>query len=158
MPFLNQITLPQVRMTFTTKFFLISLCQFLTFFFFFFLDIFNSIWTTGVFPPSWRKAVISPIPKPGKDHSDPNNYRPIALTSCLCKTMERMVFDLFVWRLESINALGSVQCGFRKNRSTIDHLVRFESFIRNALIKGEHVVSILFDLEKAYDTGNMAFF
>ena len=41
---------------------------------------------------------------------------------------------------------------FGKNRSTIDHLVRFESFIRNALIKGEHVVSILFDLEKAYDT------
>ena len=116
------------------------------------LDIFNSVWATGVFSRSWRKAVVIPIPKPGKDQSDPNNYRPIALTSCLCKTMERMVFERFVWRLESVNALDYVQCGFRKHRSTIDHLVRFESFVRNALIKGEHVVSILFDLEKAYDT------
>ena len=62
------------------------------------------------------------------------------------------MFEHFVWRLESINALDSVQCGFRKNRSTSDHLVRFEPFVRNALIKGENVVSILFDLEKAYDT------
>ena len=116
------------------------------------LNIFNTIWTTGVFPPSWRKAIIIPIPKPGKDHSDPNNYRPIALTSCLCKTMERLVFDRFIWQLENINALDSVQCGFRKGRSTVDHLVRFESFVRNALIKGDHVVSVLFDLEKAYDT------
>ena len=29
--------------------------------------------------------------KPGKDNSNPANYHPIALTSCLCKTMERMV-------------------------------------------------------------------
>ena len=45
------------------------------------LEVFNTIWSSGSFPPSWRKAVIIPIPKPGKDHSDPNNYRPIALTS-----------------------------------------------------------------------------
>ena len=66
--------------------------------------------------------------------------------------MERLVFERFIWQLENINALDSVQCGFRKGRSTVDHLVRFESFVRNALIKGDHVVSVLFDLEKAYDT------
>jgi hypothetical protein len=42
--------------------------------------------------------------------------------------------------------------GFRQGRSTLDHLVRFETFIRNAFAKNEHAVSIFFDLEKAYDT------
>ena len=55
------------------------------------LHIFNGIWTIGVFPESWRLATIIPIPKPGKDHAEPTNYRPIALTSCLCKTLERMI-------------------------------------------------------------------
>ena len=30
-----------------------------------------------------------PIPKPGKDPTNPTNYYPIALTSYICKTMER---------------------------------------------------------------------
>ncbi|GFO23346.1 RNA-directed DNA polymerase from mobile element jockey [Plakobranchus ocellatus] len=47
------------------------------------LKLFNNIWTTGDIPPSWRAASVVPIPKPGKDPSDPSNYRPIALTSCL---------------------------------------------------------------------------
>ena len=34
----------------------------------------------------------------------------------------------------------------------MDHLVRFETFIRNAFIKKEHVLTIFFDLKKAYDT------
>jgi hypothetical protein len=42
--------------------------------------------------------------------------------------------------------------GFRQGRSTLDHLVRFETFIRNAFPKNEHAVSIFFNLEKAYDT------
>ncbi|GFO40540.1 ribonuclease hi [Plakobranchus ocellatus] len=54
------------------------------------LKLFNNIWTTGDIPPSWREASVVPIPKPGKDPSDPSNYRPIALMSCLCKTLERM--------------------------------------------------------------------
>ncbi|GFO40825.1 reverse transcriptase [Plakobranchus ocellatus] len=38
-------------------------------------------------PPSWREASVVIIPKLSKD---PSNYRPIALTSYLCKTLERM--------------------------------------------------------------------
>ena len=38
----------------------------------------------------WQYAATIPIPKPGKDPAEPNNNRPIALTSCLCKTLERM--------------------------------------------------------------------
>ena len=116
------------------------------------LGLMNDIWTSGDLPSIWKLATVIPIPKPNKDHTDPSNYRPIALTSCVCKTMERMVNDRLVWFLESNGLLANIQCGFRQGRSTLDHLVRFESFIRNAFSKNEHVVSIFFDLEKAYDT------
>jgi len=52
------------------------------------LETLNNIWFAGNFPPSWRTSTVIPIPKPTKDASDPNNYRPIALTSCLCNVME----------------------------------------------------------------------
>ena len=104
---------------------------------------------SGIFPPSWSEATIVAIPKPGKDSSDPNNYRPIALTSCLCKTMERVMNNRLLWVLESKGLLASEQCGFRKNRSTADHLVRFDSYIRNAFAKKEHVLAIFFDLDPA---------
>ena len=54
-------------------------------------NIFNYIWTTGKFPKDWTYATIIPIPKPGKDPAESNNYRPIALTSCLYKTLVRMI-------------------------------------------------------------------
>jgi len=55
------------------------------------LSVFNDIWLTGNFPSSWRQSYVVPIPKPEKDTSVLTNYRPIALTSCVCKVMERMV-------------------------------------------------------------------
>ena len=116
------------------------------------LKVYNSIWESGTFPPSWRGAVVVPITKAGKDPKNPTNYRPIVPTSCLSKTMERMVNARLMWCLESEGHLADVQCGLRKNRSTVDHLVRFESFVREASIKKEHVVAIVFYLEKAYDT------
>ena len=116
------------------------------------LKVYNQVWESGVFPPSWREALVIPIPKPGKDTTKPENYRPIALTSCLCKTMERMVNARLVHCLESTDAFANEQCGFRKGRSTTDHLVRFESFVRDAFARDKHVVAIFFDLEKAYDT------
>ena len=116
------------------------------------LHIFNDIWATGVFPDSWRLATVMPIPKPGKDHAEPTNYRPIALTSCLCKTLERMINKRLVWYLESNDLISPIQSGFRSERSTNDHLIRLETFIRDAFVNREHVVSVFFDLEKAYDT------
>ena len=116
------------------------------------LDIFNDMWETGKFPESWELATVIPIPKPGKDHAEPNSYRPIALTSCLCKTLERMINVRLVWYLESNNLISPVQSGFHSERSTNDNLVRLETFIRDAFVAKEHVVAVFFDLEKAYDT------
>ena len=117
-----------------------------------FSNIFNNIWTTGKISEDWTLATIIPIPKPGKDPAEPNNYRPIALTSCLCKTLERMINKRLTWFLESINHISRFQSRFRSDRSTTDNLVRLETFIRDAFIKKEHVVAVFFDLEKAYDT------
>ena len=63
-----------------------------------------------------------------------------------------MVNNLLMWVLESKGLLASEQCGFRKNPSTSDHLARFGSYIRNAFAKKEDVITIFFDLAKAYDT------
>ena len=63
-----------------------------------------------------------------------------------------MINARLMWSLESQGLLSEKQCGFRKNRCTLDHLIRFETFIRNAFVKKEHVLTIFFDLEKAYDT------
>lgn len=116
------------------------------------LQTFNNMWECDRFPPIWRQAIVLPIPKPGKTHTDPTNYRPISLTSCLCKTFERMLNNRLIWILESQNILSNIQCGFRKNRSTVDHLIRLETYIRKKFLKQHHVVAIFFDLEKAYDT------
>ena len=108
------------------------------------LNILNKIWTTGRFPSGWRKAIIIPIPKPGKDPESPSSYRPIALTSCICKTMEWMINRRLVWFLESHKLLSSGQCLFRARRGTVDHLIRFETFAREAYVHNQHMVSTLF--------------
>ena len=116
------------------------------------LDIINETWKSDTFPESWREALIISIPKPRKDYFNPLNCRPIALTSCICKTVERMVNERLVWYLEKNGLLAKQQCGYRSNRSTVDHLVRLETFIRDAFIHNQHLVAVFFDLQKAYDT------
>ena len=116
------------------------------------LAIFNHVWQSGEFPSSWHQAIVIPLPKPGKDTSDPNNYRPIALTSCICKTMERMVNSRLIYYLEQNHIITEFQSGFRRQRSTMDQLVRLVTWVREGLANGQHVVAVFFDLEKAYDT------
>ena len=70
----------------------------------------------------------------------------------MCKTFERVVNERLVWYLEANHILTEYQSGFRKRRSTTDQLVRLESYIREAFVRRERVVSVFFDLEKAYDT------
>ncbi|GFY21435.1 RNA-directed DNA polymerase from mobile element jockey [Trichonephila clavipes] len=64
------------------------------------LYLFNRIWREQVYPTPWQEAIVIPILKPGKDPKNPTRYRPIALTSCLCKTIERMVNARLVYQLE----------------------------------------------------------
>ncbi|GBN93164.1 putative RNA-directed DNA polymerase from transposon X-element [Araneus ventricosus] len=115
------------------------------------LLLFNRIWQERVFPHSWLKAIVVPIPKPGKDKQNPNNYRPIALTSCLSKLLERMVSARLMHVLERSKWFVPSQSGFRGRRNTIDNLLKLETVIREAFVHKKHLVSIFFDIEKAYD-------
>nr|CAH0112720.1 unnamed protein product [Daphnia galeata] len=49
------------------------------------LHLFNVLLSTSTLPPQWKESTVIPLLKPGKAAKDPTSYRPIALTSCLCK-------------------------------------------------------------------------
>ncbi|GFT90291.1 probable RNA-directed DNA polymerase from transposon X-element [Trichonephila clavipes] len=95
------------------------------------------------------EAIVIPILKPGKDPKNPLSYRQIALTSCLCKTLEPMVNARLVYQLEKHKCIPLFQSGFRKGRSTLDNIITLENKIRNAFVRRNHLVSIFFDIEKA---------
>ncbi|KAK3889935.1 hypothetical protein Pcinc_006088 [Petrolisthes cinctipes] len=54
--------------------------------------VFNRVIQTGCVPRDWREAEVTPIFKKG-DASQPSNYRPISLTSIVCKLMESIMVD-----------------------------------------------------------------
>ena len=115
------------------------------------LELFNKIYSTGTFPQAWRSSIVIPIAKPNKDPQSPTNYRPIALTNTLCKLMEKIVNARLMWVLESRNLITPEQAGFRKNRSTTDHLVQIETTLKTNLSRKLHTIAVFFDLTKAYD-------
>ena len=118
----------------------------------FVLAIINRIWKYNSFPSAWDIAIILAFLKPQKEGTNVSNYRPIALTSCMCKIMEKMVNVRLVWVLERKGLINPSQCGFRRMRSCTDILMRLEASICEAFISKKHHISIFFDLEKAYDT------
>ena len=71
-----------------------------------------------------------PLPKPAKDPKNPMNNRPIRLTSGLCKTLEHAVNVQLMLCLDPEGHLSDIKCGFRKSLFTVDHLKRFETFIK----------------------------
>ena len=116
------------------------------------LATFNTLWRQGDFPEAWKDAVVIPILKPGKTGLDPLHYRPISLTSALCKLMEKMVNARLTWFLEAQGFISNMQCGFRKHRSSVDHVLTLDSAIRADWEKSRHVGAVFFDIEAAYDT------
>jgi ribonuclease HI len=115
------------------------------------LNLFNLIWTKGCIPDSWKKSIVIPIHKNGKNTYEPISYRPIALTSNLCKLMEKLVTNRIVWYLEKHKMLNNLQCAFRKKRTCTDHLLRIQDKIYKSLNNGQSVLALFLDIEKAYD-------
>ena len=115
------------------------------------LNFFNFLWVNNIFPDSWRTAIVIPILKPGKNPHLCTSYRPISLTSCFCKIMEKMINRRLIMYLDRENIIQPYQSGSRKSHSTYDSLVRFESAICETLLKSEYLVAVYFDIEKAFD-------
>ena len=83
------------------------------------LKIYNIMWQKKVFPKIWKQAVVIPLPKPNKNKYEKNNYRPIALTCCTCKLLEKIVNKRLCFYLETNNLLNKHQSGFREICSTL---------------------------------------
>ncbi|KAI3387413.1 hypothetical protein SNEBB_002003 [Seison nebaliae] len=116
------------------------------------LGLYNELWNKGEYPDDWKIAHVIMFLKPGKNPKIPTNYRPISLTSCLSKIMERMVNLRLQYYLEKENLISPYQYGFRRNRNTTEALARMVGIIQNAINQGAQCLGVFFDLEKAYDT------
>ena len=55
----------------------------------------NSSLTSQYVPEIWKQATIIPILKPGKSPSATSSYRPISLTSCVSKVMEKILTNRY---------------------------------------------------------------
>jgi len=115
------------------------------------LHFYNYIYDNG-FPEQWHEAIIIPLLKPGKVATSTSSYRPIALTNCLCKTLEKIINWRLQGELEKSNFYDPCQSGFRAGHSTLDPLCRIENDIRDSILQGKHCLAIFLDIKGAFDT------
>ena len=80
------------------------------------LQLYNDGWRTGTVPQAWKEAIMIPIHKKGKDKSKAESYRPISLTSCVGKLMERLINTRLMWHLEEKKHITPEQAAFRQDR------------------------------------------
>ena len=106
--------------------------------------------STSTFPSCWKFAHIQPVPKKG-DRSNPSNYRPIALLSCLSKAFETILNKKFLKHLSSFNLLSDRQYGFRKGRSTGDLLTFLTDSWSSSLSSFGETFAVALDISKAFD-------
>lgn len=110
-------------------------------------DSINSIFETGNIPDSWKECYITPIPKKGSI-SDIENYRGIALQSCIPKIFDRIITRMLQDNLSSI--ISTTQHGFLKGKSTITNLLNMSQILHEN-IGANQVDVIYFDFSKAFD-------
>ena len=104
---------------------------------------FTNIITTGIYPTSWKKAIIVPI-HIKEDKTLVKNYRPISLLPILGKMFEKCIYDSVYGYFEDNNLFTSCQSGFRKGDSCISQLIS---------IANENFLN--FDTNPTTDTGGV---
>ena len=105
------------------------------------LRLYNLCLQDGCLPEAWTTSTIIPIPKPGT-----MKFRPISLTSCFCKVMERILLTRLLYRLQ--DRLSPRLFGFLPQRSTHHGLVDLYSRLSR-----DSVVAFV-DLKSAFDVAN----
>lgn len=116
------------------------------------VNITNSILKLKYFPEAWKKAVIKPIPKPGKNSQIAENLRPISLLSTIGKIIEKVILKRISVHLNKNNILRNEQFGFRHEHSTTAQLARLTDHITKCFNNKMHTGLILLDIQKAFDT------
>ena len=115
------------------------------------LEIFNLSWEEGRVPQMWKEATMIPILKKGKVKTKSSSYRPISLTSCVVKVMERIVNRRLMGYLEAGNIISEEQAGFRQFRSTEDQVTYLSQEIEDAFQEKKVLFATWIDLQKAFD-------
>ena len=113
-------------------------------------NIFNKSMTTGQVPSDWKLANVTPIFKKGSK-SNPENYRPVSLTSVPCKLMESIIRDNVVDHLLLNQLIKSSQHGFMKHKSCTTNLLEFLENVTKMVDNGDPVDIIYLDFSKAFD-------
>ena len=105
----------------------------------------------GFIPHVWKVAVLCMFIKPDKLPSQTTSHRPISLLSAIMKLFERVIEKRLRKHLEDNGFLSKYQSGFRKSKSTNDHLFRLSQAIMESFNRGEHVIAAFLHVEKAFD-------
>ena len=113
--------------------------------------IFKASLTAGYVPRDWRRANVTPIFKKG-DKADALNYRPISLTSVVCKVLEKLIRIKIVEHLEDISYFSQHQHGFRSGKSCLTQLLEYFADVEEILDDGDSVDAVYLDCRKAFDT------
>ena len=114
------------------------------------LTIFCESLIQGKIPDEWKLAIICPIFKKGS-RTNPSNYRPISLTSIICKIIESIIRDELLKHLMVNKLLSKAQHGFIPRRSCLSNLLETLDFITSTLADGQNVDEIMLDFAKAFD-------
>ena len=115
------------------------------------LMIFKNTLQQGKLPKIWKCANITPLYKKGKK-SNPLNYRPVSLTSIVCKILEILIREEWIDMLEEQKMLTGKQFGFRQGKSCVSNLLCFYDRVTDTIQERDGWVdSIYLDFSKAFD-------
>ena len=114
--------------------------------------IFNESISSGIVPRDWKQANVTAIFKKGLK-SLPCNYRPVSLTSHICKILEAETRDVIVKHLDDFRLIRPTesQHGFVKSKSCLTNLPEYLNRLCDYVDKDKPVDGIYLDFQKAFD-------
>ena len=114
--------------------------------------IFNKSLQEAHLPPPWKEANVKALYKNKGKKIDPGNYRPISLTSVVCKIMESIIRDDIITHMMSNNLFCNEQHGFVPGRSCVTQLLLCLEEWTDLVDQGYPVDIIYMDFQKAFDS------
>ncbi|GFT99153.1 RNA-directed DNA polymerase from mobile element jockey [Trichonephila clavipes] len=105
----------------------------------------------GYFPDAWKHAIITLLPKKGKDTKLAINYRPISLLSSIGKIFEKIILSRLKEHANNNNIIPNFQHGFRENTATNHQLLRLTNLVVSGFNNRETTGGAFLDVEKAFD-------